>query len=326
MKKKQPKLVSLVRRSLLSRKVILFMTCVFFSAFFWLITALNRSSQATFHVPVTFTNLPKDKVLMGKLPDELQLDVKGSGMKLFMMSLKKGLSGLVVDFSTLRKLRENVYAFSPGNNYYLAKMLSSELEVVRVKPDSLFFTFNNSYYRSVPVKPDVMVEFEQMFNLAEKVKAEPSYVVISGDSNLVKKIDTVYTEKLILSSLNKSVKQKARLIFPEEFGHNLFSSSTEVTLEINVDKYTESEIEVPLEVLNVPAGMKVKTFPDKVKIKFQVGMNTFEKITAGMFRAVIDFNNSDPNKNYMKINLVTYPSSVRNIKLIPEKAEFLLNK
>jgi YbbR domain-containing protein len=323
--KKQPRLISVIQRSLLSRKVLIFSFCLFASALFWLVNALNNSnSRATFHVPVTFTNLPKDKVLMGELPKELTLEVKATGLKLFFLSLRGNMDELTVDFSLLKKLKENVYAFSPSNNYYLGKMITSNLEVVRVKPDSLYFTFNNSYFKTVPVKPDVMVDFEQMFNLSGKIKSNPPTIDLSGDSNIIKKIDTIYTEKIILSSLGKSVKQKARLIFPDDYGKNLFSSATEVQLEINVDKFTDSEVEVPLEILNQPAGMKVRTFPEKVTVKFQVGMNNFEKVYPYMFRAVVDFKNRVPEKNYMKISLVASPDFVSNVKLFPETAQFLL--
>lgn len=319
--KKQPKLFSILQRRLLNRKFLVFSVCLFFSTFFWLITALYRDHLATFTVPVTFTNLPRDKVLVGELPKELQVTFKATGLKLLIFSLRKTSRELTIDFSSLKKLRENVYSFAPAG-----QMLHSNLQVTEIKPDYLYFAFNNSYYKTVPVKADVMVDFEPLFNLSSSIKTTPDFVVLSGDSNQVKKIDTIYTEKIILNSLDKSVKQKVRLIYPEEFGNNFFASVGEVQVEINVDKFTDSEVEIPLEVINLPTGMKIKTFPEKVKVKFQVGMNDFEKIHSTMFRAVIDFRNADPGKNYMKIELVKRPGNIRNVKLFPEKAEFLIKK
>lgn len=306
--------------------MLVFSICLITSAFFWVITAFSKNCQTTLTIPVVFTNLPKDKILIGELPKELALDVKASGLKLFVISLKKSMQELVVDFSSLKKLKENVYSFSASNNFYLAKTISSDIEVIHVKPDSLYFTFNNSFFKSVPIKADVMVDFEQMYNLAEQVKVSPAFVIISGDSSLVKKIDTVFTEKVILSSLNKSVKQKASLIFTEDYGKNLYSSVSEVSLEINIDKFTDSEIEIPITVINPPIGVRIKTFPERVKIKYQVGMNSYEKITASQFKAVINFKNSNQIKNYIKIELELAPSNIRNIKIFPEKAEFLLKK
>ncbi len=263
---------------------------------------------------------------MGELPGELQLDVKATGFKLFFLSMRKGMKELVVDFSSLKKMRDNVYSFSPSSNNYLGRIMNADVEVVRVKPDSLYFTFNNSYYKSVPIRPDVMIDFEPVYSLSSNIKTNPASVVLSGDSNIVKKIDSITTEKVILNRLDKSVKQKVGLVFPEEFGTKLFASVTEVQVEVNVDKFTDSEVEIPIEVLNLPEGSKIKTFPEKVKVKFQVGMNDYESIRPSMFRAVIDLKNADPKKNYMKIELAKQPGNIRNIRLYPDKVEFLIKK
>jgi len=76
----------------------------------------------------------------------------------------------------------------------------------------------------------------------------------------------------------------------------------------------------------LPAGYGLKTFPDKVSVKYNVAFNDYGKINALQFRAVVDYEKIEPGNNNLKVHLVKYPLEVRSIKLNPEKVEYIIRK
>ena len=49
-----------------------------------MVRALNRNYSYTIHVPVTFLNLPNNKLIVGELPEFLDVEIKASGLKLIL--------------------------------------------------------------------------------------------------------------------------------------------------------------------------------------------------------------------------------------------------
>ena len=95
---------------------------------------------------------------------------------------------------------------------------------------------------------------------------------------------------------------------------------------MNVTKYTEASIELPLVYENVPAGYGIKTFPDKVTVKYNVALKNYEKINPANFTAVIDYNEIKSGVNKLKVILTKYPNEINSPKIIPAKVEFIIRK
>ena len=306
--------------------MVVFSVCVFFSALFWVITELNRTGTFSRYIPVNFINLPKEKILVGELPQQIELKVKGSGARLFLLSLKKIKDPVSVDFAQLKKVRENVFTIGVNNLTNLSADIAQDVEIIRINPDVIFFTLENAYSKTVPVKANFLVESESFYQLTSYARCNPEFIRLTGDSQILKGIDTVYTEKIIIDQLDKNLKQKAELIFPDGVGELYFSSVNKVDVEIGVDKFTDAEREIPIEVINLPQGTAIKLFPEKVRIFFQVGLKSYDNASNDNFHAQVDFKKFESSKGYLKIELDKYPKNIRNIRLFPEKAEFLLRK
>ncbi|MFN6038953.1 MAG: hypothetical protein ACK452_10840 [Bacteroidota bacterium] len=324
MAKKTAKLFSILKTSLLSGRVVIFLFCILFSVLFWAISELNRGGNFSITIPVTFTNLPQDKILLGNLPENLVLDIKGSGIRLFQLSLKKFKEPVVIDFSQLKKVRENAFYIGVSNLSNLTTEVIEDVDIIKINPELVFFASGNLFTKEIPVKANVMIESESSGNLALTAISNPASIKISGDSQIVSKIDTVFTEKIIIDHPDNNFKQKSELIFPEGLGELFYCAVNQVEVQISLDKFTDYSLEIPIEIINIPKNKTVKLFPDKVKISFQVGLKSFEAIDKSMFHALVDFNKYSVGKDFLKIELKKFPGEVKNIKLFPERAEFLI--
>ena len=276
--------------------------------------------------PVIFSGLPKNKNIYGELPKQLQFEVKSSGIKLFFLTLSKDKKPVNIDFKSLIKTGEGIYTFSPSAIGILGKNLGSNLEITRVKPEFILINFNKSTIKKIPVMADVIVDFQEQNNRSANIQVTPKYISVSGDSALLQQIDTIRTEKIILNDLDNSVSQTAQLIVPDDMIGKVFLSQSDVKVKFSIEALTENEIEIPVTILNSPPKSTIALFPKRVKIKYQVGLNDFQNVKKENFEAVVDFKNHDLNKSYIPIQLIQYPNSIKNFKLAPEKAEFIIEK
>jgi hypothetical protein len=134
--------------SQLNKKVVIFTFFLFLAFILWYLNSLGKEIKSDFRYPVSFINPPKGRVVSNEIPSKLSLEIKGQGYSL----LKRKISGnripLVVDFSkvTFKRVpysRPTIYyVLSAGLMTNFKKQLGNGIEVLSVKPDTIFLTFN----------------------------------------------------------------------------------------------------------------------------------------------------------------------------------------
>ncbi len=322
------KLFLFIRNSMFNRKVITFLLCLVIASFFWLINALNRNYTRTITVPLKFINLPSDRVLANELPKSFHVDIKASGIKLLFLTLKENLNVAVIDLNPyLKKSNKDIVAIGTSTAVgSLSKILNTEIETIKVKPDSIYLNFGASYKKIVPIKPILNINFDPLYNLTDKVRITPPFVTITGDSVLLSMIDSIETEKIVLNKLNQNINQQANLEIPEELNSRIALSITKVNLSIIVDKFTESTIEIPIEKLNIPNHLSLKTFPATVTIKFNVPLGEYEKSSALDFKVWVDYKELKEGMNILPVHVLSKVVSYKITRFQPEKVEYLIKK
>ena len=323
------KLYIRVKRILLNKKIVAFLICILIASFLWIINALNRTYTKTIAVPVKFINLPKNKALSSELPKYIQAEIKASGAKLLFVDFKKNEKEIIIDLNShfSKQIKSNNIAIntslSIGN---LSKLFNTEIELIKVKPDSIYFSFGKTYQKTVPIVADLQIDFDTLYNYGDKVKITPSSLTLYGDSLLLSTVDEVKTEKIVLNNLNKTISQKATIILPEELEERVRVSQKEVNLNINVDKFTELNLDVPLETIHVPRGYELKTFPDKINLHIKVGLLEYDSLQQDQFRVLVDYSDIAKYKNKLPVKIDEQPENVKIIKIIPQKVEYLIKK
>ena len=102
---------------------------------------------------------------------------------------------------------------------------------------------------------------------------------------------------------------------------------SEVTITVPVEKFTEGTVEIPINPVNVSRGFTLKTFPEKVKVRYVTSLSVFNKVSPAMFDAIVDatnLENTHPDK--ISIQLITRPSFVRTATADPERVDYILRK
>jgi hypothetical protein len=94
-----------------------------------------------------------------------------------------------------------------------------------------------------------------------------------------------------------------------------------------VSKFTEAYFEVPIETINVPDSLELKTFPRIARLTFLISLNKYDKIKPNDFRVEVDFNDIEKMLGQkLPIKLTFSPKAAHSVKYHPENVEFILEK
>lgn len=306
-----------------NKRVIVFLICLIISTILWLLNALSKDYSTTISYPVKYTNPPKNRFLGGEAPAEFTMTVKGKGFTLLQYKLltfspvEIDISGVIQNTTpvsgTYKILSRNLISD-------VSTQVSSDLTISEIKPELLNIVLDSLSTKIVPVEIDLNVSFVSQMHLKNRVTTNPDKVKITGPSIILDGISAVKTKVNITNKLSNNIEQEIDLIHPEK----TTIVPEKVTIKIEVEKYTEKEIKVPVEIFNKPESIRLKLFPSEIKLFCSVGLSRFDSIKSSDFGVAVDYNSIINDVNSLGLTLFKQPDLVQNIKLNPEKVEFLI--
>ena len=205
----------------------------------------------------------------------------------------------------------------------ISNQLTSEIQIINVSPDTLFFEFADIISKKVAVIPDLEINFEKQFMLKGKIETKPDSIVIIGPHTILDTINYVKTKYQSLSNINQSIKRNITI----ENIKNVTYEQKRVLVSIPVEQFTEASLKVYIAVINLPDSLVLKTFPGYLTISYLVGLSDYEKVKPYLFKAVVDYNSIGNNmSNKLKVAIVKFPDYIASLKFYPKNVEYIIEK
>lgn len=319
--------VSTPIRQRINKRLYVVLLCFFISAIFWLLIALSHDYPTTLIFPIQYVNLPGKKVVMNDLPAKIAVQLKASGFKIMLFGFKDEQDPVQVDVSSsLRTSLIHTDVLSlPTQSFLLdfSRKLGKEITITGFQPDSIVFNFSDLITKKVPVIPAYSATFEKQYDSTGVASVNPREIDVSGPPSIISELQSVSTESIKLENLKGTVKQKVKLIKNKLLSYNV----NEVELTLQVEKFTEGSVEIEIHPVNKTTGYSLKTFPDKVKVRYLVSLSAYNNVDPSMFDAVVDASEMEKkNQTKLKVQLMTSPSYVRITMIEPEKVDYILRK
>ncbi len=307
-----------------SKNTSVFLVCLALSALFWLLIKLSKEHTTTITVPVVYTDMPNDKLLVNELPTELKVEITTYGFKLLRYSIT-GKRTAKISVANL-----DIRPTTAGNEYWLpntqksivAKFFPTEVKIGSITPDKILFTYSMLELKRVPVKTNISIDLPKQFALSSAIRVEPEYINVRGPKNILDTLKAVYTEGLEIKSKPDNNVQQLQL----KTNNQLKYEQGEVSVTIPIDEYTEVYTEVPITPINVPEGEQLKLYPDKVKVYGLMGMKTYYELLPEDFEIVCDYRKIDFESNSVKLELTEYPNELKSLRFTPQRVEYLIFK
>jgi hypothetical protein len=308
----------------------IFLICFLLASAIWLLIALSKTYTTVVDFPVEYVNIPEDKVIINKLPKTVSLELSSHGFGLLSYKLFTNEKTLKINISKYQS--EEVGEFNrsviESKNLFddITDQLGNHITVHRFIPDVISIDFNKKTTKLVPVVLDSDISFKAQYKLDGKIELFPKAVTITGPKMILDTLSFIRTKKIKLKDLKGEVSKSIGFNIDSDIKDIEYSSN--VIVKIPVDKFTEGSIMVPLGVLNEPRGYRVKTFPDSVLVKYDVGLNNFNRIGPNMFKAAVEMPDTTEIADYdkLQVKLLLTPETVQNSRVSPSKVEFIIRK
>ena len=303
------------------RSVLTFLVFLAISTGAWFLVKLSEdyTTQTTFKVQ--FTEVPADKWI----PSADQ-SVKMSLMVDGFHTLRYKMVREPNRFVTI-PLDEVPYHFESGNTYsfssqYVTEKVAERLGInasdITMNDAKVYFTMDTLKSKVVPVVLQSDIKTQRQFDLYGIPMLDPPSVTIFGPQETIDSIKVVKTELLSKANVNQSFIEVLPL---DLLGGRIHSNVKQVKVVVQVEKFTEMDIEVPIKVSD---SLKVRFFPEKMSVKCLVAMKDYASITPDLFGVAVDRQQMKSMQPLLDVHLDHWPNTVQILSTRPDKVEYLI--
>ena len=298
------------------------------STIFWFLSALGKEYTTNMRYPVRYINFPENMINVGDPPSSLELTVNSYGYTLVRYYVSRRLIPIVFDVNSfsLNRLPDtetrNFYILSSVAANRIAGQLGADIEILDIRPDTLFFSFTEMTSRKLPVKPVLDLVFDEQFMVKGNIGVEPDSVMVHGPASVIDTMKFVPTMAAVIRGLNESARKKIELADIDK----LTFSQKGVLVTIPVEQFTEASIRIPVEVVNLPDTLSMKTFPSGITVSYLVALTDYDKVNAQLFRATVDYNSPPTGPGRMAVRLVNRPDFIRSVRFSPQNIDFIIER
>lgn len=316
------------RKIKVDKRFVIFLFFVFLSTIFWFLNKLDQEYETEITLPVRYSEFPSDKILVNELPDYFSLRVKSHGYKLLEYKISNSflpfpinVNGLTLRFNS-RASDDQLYALTRNLNIDIKRWLDSEIEILAISPDSLYFNFADRTFKKVPVKSKLKIVPATQFMVRGNIKFSPDSVTISGADPIVDTINAVYTQEKDLLDLNVAYTKEIKLKKIDAIDF----SDDKVDVNIQVEKFTEGTKKVKLNIINVPDSLILRTFPNEISVSYFVALSDYDKVLPQLFEAIVDYNEMKSTDSKLSVKIINSPEYINTMRFNPEAVEYIIEK
>jgi len=293
------------------------------SFLFLVFAKLSKTYTETVVFHINYSNVPEQHSISSDHDSIIKVRVKSYGFNLLSHNFFK--HSINVDFKKETRKRGEQYIWETEKGFTkIRTKLGSKFEVLSIAPDSLVFPFEIMTVKTVPVKPDLEISYSAGYDILDSLTVQPDSVKVIGPKNIVEKISKIKTTKKKLKDVNVSINETLELKLDKSF-KNVKLDKNSVKLTGTVEKYTEGTFEVPVNIINLPKGIKINYFPKTVLVSYYVSLENYKEIKSSDFEIVCDYAQLESRDGTFFIpQLVSKPELVRSAKIKQSKVEFII--
>lgn len=299
------------------RKVLLI--CLGIAFVFWILVKLSKDYTARSHVHI-FYELPFGTVFTNPPPNTIALDLKAKGWYFFLKSLTGREPKLVYQIPSTAtsyslsviKLREDLTSI----------LKDRDAAIVNLHFEGIDLLLEKQANKHLPIVLRTDIEFAPEYDLAKTIRISPDSITIVGPKSRLDFLVEWPTDTLRVKGLNQDYEGVLPISLPDErFG----VSFKEVSVFVAVERYTEKNIYVPIE-LNQEFDDSIRFFPEKIELKCVIGLSYYNDLSASDFIIKADLTEHliQEGKSTVALELVKQPDFVRNTQFFPKVASFFI--
>lgn len=293
-----------------------------FSTVVWFLVQFSKTYTQLIEIPVNYINVPLDKSISEDRPQNISLQLQETGFSIYYYKIFN--PELTVDLAKA-DVRDMDLVYAVQDHVTdIEQQLQVDLDDSRIIQDEVIVPFQFKKEKTIQIKPHIDISYAAGYNADEPVKVTPDSVKISGPENMVDTISAIQTMELDLTKVNKDLNGTVKL---DTTGYGKISFyENSVKYFQKVEKFTEGNAEIPVEVINIPNGLNLAYFPKSVVVYYQVNLKHFDKVNKADFRVVCDYSEINQGDDFMVAKIVEKPEQITNLRLNERQIQFVIKR
>ena len=299
-----------------------FIFFLFFAVVIWIFVQFSKQYNEIINIPVKYINVPPNKLLSSENPKFLKLRMEENGFRIAWFSLFPPTLELDVS-EAVEQGNQLIYVIDDHRSDIVAQM-NIDFDDNEFVKEAVLIDFQEKKEKKVPVIPMIDIEFAAGYSAIEELELEPDSVVVTGPDNILDTLTRLYTRQINLKKVKENVSGTVGVDTSAYKDLTLYHQNFRYM--IDVEKFTEGKVMVPIELINVPNGLNVVIFPKETLLFFQVNLKDYNKVTASDFRVVADFKEVRDNQDFLLPQVVQKPEFTNNIRINEKRIQFIIKK
>lgn len=303
------------------RSILTFLIFVVISTVLWLFVKLSEDYTTPVVYRVRIEQAPADKWLA--LPEQTaKLSMTTDGfhtLRYRMIREAKRVVSLPLDEVPYRLESGTTYSFS---SLYVTERIAEILDVnatdLLMNDDKVYFNMDPLKSKVLPVALQSDIKPHRQFGVYGIPVLDPSSVTVYGPEEIIDTLKSIATELLAKYNVSDSFTETVAL---DLLGGKIQSDVSSVNATVQVERFTEADIMVPI---TVPNAMHVRFFPDEMTVKCLVAIKDYPNLTPDLFRVEVDASQLKALQPLLDVRLVVWPQYVQILSTTPEKVEYLI--
>lgn len=301
------------------RNFLTFIIFLAISTIFWLLLALNDDIQKDYRIPIQLEDFPENVTLLSGYDPSLSATIKDKGSSLMRFewgnhpTLKLKYEDFIQQSDSIL-----IYRSSPLNSS-VRGIFGTAASIVTIRPDSLRLTYttNPGIKMAVTVNSDIHTQPQYAY-AGHPIVSVDSVVVYSNSPDRYK-THSISTRPVVLAELTDTVSVEVPL--DAATGTRVIPSTVNITFP--VEPLVAKKQSVPIEVVNVPFGQKIITFPSITEVAYLIPKSMYNAQNVAI-RATVDYNDINRDDKALYISLSRLPAYYKNPSLSPEQVEYVI--
>jgi len=289
------------------------------AASIWFLTKFSKPLVAEFRLNLEYTNFPQQTLVSTDAPKVLNVTVNANGFKLLTEFFSD--KSLVIDLSAGRLLEDDKIRFSQDQLLAFCYRKMPAAGVISLDTKELIVPIDRMAAKEIEVLFQGEVSLSQGFKMIGQPKIEPNKITVYGPSQMIDTISSIRTIYTRLEGLRNNINKAIAL--ESLFSNELSRSQDSIFWSAQILEYTQKQIELPVELINVPRGKKLQIFPEMMTLSVEIPVNEYALYDKSNFRLICDYTERISEDSFMIPRLSQLPQGVFKPELSHKKVDYV---
>ena len=318
--KKEPALfTSLQKASMDKGRSKFFLFFLLFSFILWFIAKFSKEYTEIIPLEMALENIPATIIPSIQNPPKIEFTLKATGFQfLYYQFLDNRLKINVQDANF-----ESGRAIFPIAAQYqdLQEQLLGDTEIVNYFPAIIEFDYQEQSAKRLALVPP---DFKMALGYAiTSIQFSPDSIEIIGPKDKIRAIETIQPIYESKDSIKVSFESQLNLSSNDPL---ITLSDNTVSIKVEVDRFSETKYQLPIEMINVPSGAVFKFFPSQVSLTFSAPLNILRDISPEDFKIGADYNQLSENNKSVILKVFSSPEGTTNLRIEPKQVQYLMRQ